>query len=183
MYGMIHRAIRSMIIEEKGEDVWNDLERRTGFSPAEMISGEVYSDEITLALLAAASDCMKISAEELLIRFGKFWIFFAERGSFSHIMDFTGKDIESFVANLDRMHEGVRAVMPQAVMPSFKVVDTAPGMISVSYSSPRAGLEPFVLGLLHGLLDRFGLDGNVEQGERRDDALVYVLRYRSREAA
>lgn len=179
MYGMIHRAIRNMIIEAKGEGVWDELARRSGFGPAEMISGEVYDDEVTLTLLAAASECLEIPADDLLVRFGRYWIIFAQRGSFNHIMDFTGKDIQSFIANLDRMHEGVQAVMPQARMPSFNVIENSLGKIAVAYKSQRSGLELFVLGLLQGLLDRFGLAGSVEQHGRRDGASIFVLRYAS----
>lgn len=177
MYGMIHRAIRSMFIEAKGESAWTELERRSQLGAAEMISAEVYDDEVTLSLLGAASESLEIPMDELLIQFGKYWIVFAQRGSFSHIMDFTGRDIYSFIGNLDRMHEGVQAVLPHVMMPSFKLVETSPGRIVVAYRTPRSGLEPFVLGLMQGLLDKFALSGSVEQGDRIDDAAIFILKF------
>lgn len=162
MYGMIHRAVRQMVLDAQGEEAWLNLARLAGVGPVEMISIEVYDDDVTFNLIAATADFLEIPLESLLVEFGRFWIGFAERGSFGHIMDFTGKDLIRFIGNLDRMHSGVKAAMPDARMPSFSIVQNAPGRIVVEYRSSRTGLELFVQGLLLGLLDRFELDGSVD---------------------
>lgn len=177
MYGMIHRALRQMVQDSAGTDAWAAIERNAGVGPTEMISGEVYDDAVTLRLIAATAALTATPAEALLIEFGRFWVGFAERGSFGHILNFTGKDIATFIANLDRMHDGVRAVMPDARMPSFAVVHSAPGHIIVDYRSTRAGLEPFVRGLLLGLIDRFSFTGSVSEGAPGDGACRFEMHY------
>ena len=51
--------------------------------------------------------------------------------------------------------------MPRARMPRFELVSEGEDEMLVEYCSTRQGLEPFVRGLLQGLLDHFGLVGHV----------------------
>lgn len=161
MYGMIHRAVRQMVLDTKGEEEWLNLARLAGVGPVEMISIEVYDDEVTFNLIAKAAEFLETPLETLLVDFGRFWIGFAERGSFGHIMDFTGRDLIRFIGNLDRMHSSVTVAMPDARMPSFTLVQGDPHRIVVEYRSSRTGLELFVQGLFLGLLDRFEVTGSV----------------------
>ena len=179
MYGMIHRGIRQMVVESIGEAEWVAIERQQGIGPAEQISASPYDDAVTVGILGAAADRLGMTLPDLLERYGRYWIRFAERQSFGALLDFTGRDIVSFVRNLDRMHQAVLAALPQARLPTFALLDHAPGTLSVSYRSDRAGLEPFVLGLFRGLLDRFELEGNVWQAhDRSNDSAVFVIEYR-----
>jgi guanylate cyclase soluble subunit beta len=150
-----------MVLDELGEEDWLMIERETGAGPAEQISLSMYDDSLTLAILAATAKRMDCTMAECLEQYGRFWIRFAERGSYGSILNFTGTDLVGFIANLDRMHQAVVAVMPDAKVPSFGVIEEQPGQLRVTYRSERSGLEPFVTGLLHGLLERFELEGTV----------------------
>ncbi|MFC3175508.1 heme NO-binding domain-containing protein [Novosphingobium bradum] len=169
MYGMIHRAIRQMVIETAGPGVWDDLERRLGLGPADMISAMVYPDRQTVALLTATAEQMGLTLPEALREFGRHWVRFAASGPYAGIMDFVGQDLAGFIANLDRMHHAVRVAMPEAQVPGFTVLNEEPGAnggdgprrLHLAYRSTRAGLEPFVEGLLEGLAARFGRVGTV----------------------
>lgn len=174
---MIHRAIREMIIEEAGQDAWQAIEASACVGPAEMISAVVYDDEVTVRILLAASVHMKRSPQEYLESFGEYWIGFAARCPYGSIMNFTGHDIVSFIGNLDQMHTAVISAMPQARVPSFLVIDALSGSIRVRYQSDREGLEPFVTGLLRGVLRRFDLAGEVECYGARDNSTEFQLRY------
>ena len=48
-------------------------------------------------------------------------------------------------------------------VPAFAILDHEPGKLLVEYRSNRTGLEPFVAGLLEGLLERFDLVGEVTE--------------------
>lgn len=177
MYGMIHRGIRAMLVEDLGEQAWAELEQHLRIGPGELVSMAVYEDARTVGILAGAAVRMGLTPEQCLERFGRYWIRFAERGSYGHIMDFTGRDLASFIQNLDRMHQAALAAMPEASVPSFTLVDQAEGSLRVKYHSERSGLEPFVVGLLHGLLDRFGLTGEVQPVPGRGNAAEFVVTY------
>lgn len=161
MYGMIHRAIRELVLEEAGDSAWDDLERQLGIGPADMISAMVYPDDQTIALLAAAAERLGLAMPECLRRFGRYWVRFAGTGSYSGIMDFVSQDLAGFIANLDRMHHAVRVAMPEARVPEFRLLESSGNRLLVGYRSTRSGLEPMVVGLLEGLLERFGLAGTV----------------------
>lgn len=163
MYGMIHRGLREMVIEELGTAEWEALAREAGIGPAELISAQVYDDAVTTRLLMAGADRMGLSMSELLKRFGRYWLPFLVRGPYAAILDFTGRDLPTFIANLDRMHQAVVAAMPGARVASFAVTERGTGFLRVRYASERTGLEFLVIGMLEGLLDRFGLVGRVEQ--------------------
>lgn len=179
MYGMIHRGIRQMVIDQSGSDVWGEIEARLGTGPEQFISAQVYDDELTGALLAAVAERLDTTMPECLKSFGRYWIRFAERGSYGAMMDFTGKDIATFIDNLDRMHQAVQVAMPEARVPSFRLVARSVDELQVEYRSDRGGLGPFVIGLLEGLLDRFAVTGEVEEMTGQGNAPQFRIRLTS----
>lgn len=161
MYGLVHLGLREMVVELAGEAGWARIERELGIGPAERLSLAVYDDELTLRILSAVTGLLQLDPEDCLALFGRHWVRFAARGSYASILNFTGQDLETFIANLDRMHQAVRVSMPEAQVPSFRIVDRKDGSLVVRYESVRDGLQSFAHGLLEGLLQRFGLEGTV----------------------
>lgn len=182
MYGMIHRGIKELVTERCGADAWDQIERELQIGPEHLISAHIYEDALTLRMLQSAADVLETTMHQLMGLFGRYWIRFAERGSYGAIMDFAGKDIVTFLANLDRLHQAVVAAMPGTVVPSFKVTLNQPGRLRVRYTSEREGLEPFVVGLLEGLLARFGCKGQVEQILGNANTPEFELTYAQLEA-
>jgi hypothetical protein len=178
MYGMIHRALRQMVLEERGAEVWSAIERSANAEPSDFISSATYPDELTQRLLSTSSEALGQDPDHMLAQFGQFWIRYAEAGSFAAILTFTGQDIVSFIANLDRMHRTIEDVMPNARMPSFSILAHDVGQITVQYRSTRIGLAPFVSGLLYGLLDRFNLVGSVRIISEDNDKSLFLIEYR-----
>jgi guanylate cyclase soluble subunit beta len=160
---MIHRGMRDMMIETVGDAEWIALERELGIGPAEHVSLALYDDELTISIIATAADRLGLPLAECLRQFGQYWIRFAARGTYGSIMNFAGRDLVTFIGNLDRMHQAVLAAMPEAQLPAFAILDHEPGKLLVEYRSNRTGLAPFVAGLLEGLLERFDLVGEVTE--------------------
>jgi guanylate cyclase soluble subunit beta len=164
-----------MVIDHSGSDAWERIENRVDIGPEHLVSAQVYDDELTVALLAMAAEQLGSSVSDCLKAFGRYWIRFAERGSYGAMMDFTGRDIATFIGNLDRMHQAVQAAMPEARVPSFRLVEQSPECLKVQYRSEREGLEPFVIGLLEGLLDRFETAGSVEMLSGAGNAAEFAI--------
>jgi guanylate cyclase soluble subunit beta len=175
MYGMVHRAIRQMASERLGPTGWSIIERDAGSGPAEFISLCIYDDSRTMALLSSAARQLELDMDSALRMLGRYWVRYAEQGSFAAIMDFTGHDLVSFIGNLDRMHDAVRMAMPDARVPSFQVVDSHPGGLRVRYTSEREGLTMFVIGLFEALLDRMGERGSVTPVSGPGNAAEFVI--------
>jgi len=127
MYGMIHKGVRQMVIDQLGEEAWSATERKLGIGPTELVTGMVYEDSLTIEIIAEAADRLNLDMENCLVEFGRYWIKFAERGSFASFMDFTGQDFPSFISNLDRMHLAVATAMPKAQVPSFSLIKKQSG--------------------------------------------------------
>ncbi len=167
-----------MVLEGAGKRTWAEIEAATGIGQSELISAKVYEDAVTLNLIECAAGCVGGEVAQFMTDFGQYWIAYAERGSFGPILQFTGEDIATFLRNLDRLHDSVETVMPDARMPSFKVLSEEPGSLVVAYQSDRTGLEPFVKGLLIGLLVSFNLAGTVSsvasEGARAIFRLTFV---------
>lgn len=177
MYGMIHRAIRELVIDVKGRDAWFEVERSANCGPAEMISSEVYPDHITLDILKNSAEILKIDLDEMLRRFGSYWIEFASSGSFRGIMNFAGRDLETFINNLNKMHDSVQTVLVNSSMPSFEILSARDGFMAVIYKSKRTGLDSFVIGLFEGLIRHFNLKGEVSMVNKMNGQSIFEIIY------
>lgn len=177
MLGMIHRAVRQMVLDQAGPSAWVAVQAAAAIGEGEMIITQSYDDGLTNRLLAATGECLKMTPDQTWTAFGRYWVRYAGTGPLGSIMAFTGDDIVSFVANLELLHRNVQFVMPAARLPKFTLARNDPGILIVRYHSNRTGLEPFVTGLFQGLLDRFGLTGTIEPLERTDDAFEFQVTY------
>ena len=155
MYGMIHRAAREFAMQSLDEDVWQSILTKVNLNNRHFISGQHYSDEETFALIGELSERLNTPAPELLTEFGRYWIKFTERSDYSAALAMAGDDLETFLRNLDELHHGIQATMPDARLPSFSVQTADPDQIVLLYVSERQGLETFVEGLLQGLMPKF----------------------------
>ena len=87
-----------------------------------------------------------------------------------------GDDLVTFLRNLDDLHRGVMATMPEAVLPSFSVEHSDSSRIDLLYQSDRAGLASFVTGLLQGLMDKFSETGSVTYATEPDGLMFHIAR-------
>lgn len=155
MYGLINEAMRRHVVETAGPAAWSAITARaeTGQTFAAL---HYYDDAVTYALVGAASDVLDEPADVLLRGFGRYWSLRVGPESYSDILGATGTDVVSVLRNLDEMHARLQSLYPELRPPSFDVVETGEGALDVHYRSERAGLVPFVVGLLEGLGDLYG---------------------------
>lgn len=177
MYGMIHRALRQMVNEKLGEEAWRALEKKLDIGPTELLTAMVYDDALTFRIVAEAADRLNLPIDECLFAFGSYWIRYADQGPLAGIMNFTGATLPSFIGNLDRLHLAVGTAMPGTRLPSFSTLERTTESILVEYRSERTGMEEFVRGLFHGLMEKFDATGSVEIVERSADAILFEIRY------
>ncbi|MFD1192020.1 heme NO-binding domain-containing protein [Phenylobacterium conjunctum] len=157
MYGMIHRAAREMVLEQHGAGAWSEVVRLADLHEAHFISASTYSDDLTQSLLAAVASVLQEPEPSLLATFGRYWIKYVLKGPYGDILRLAGDDLATILTNLDRLHDAIRVAMPAADTPSFEVLRRQSSEIRLAYRSNRAGLEPFVIGLLQGLMEECGL--------------------------
>ena len=150
MYGLINEAMRRLISEQAGDDVWLRIAERADTAPT-FVGLLYYDDEITYRLVGAASEELNTPAEDLLRAFGQYWSSRVGPENYRDILGATGTSVATVLANMDLMHARIQNLYPDLVPPSFSVSDTFDGGVMVEYRSHREGLAPFVVGLLEGL--------------------------------
>ena len=50
MYGIVNQAIQGLVVENYGQEKWDEILKRSGISETHFISNDSYEDEITFEL-------------------------------------------------------------------------------------------------------------------------------------
>lgn len=163
MYGMVNKAIEQMVVMRHGEDAWEKIKVKAGTSIEVFISNEPYPDELTYALVAAASESLQVPQEKLLHEFGEHWILHTAMESYGGLMRAAGRSIGEFLGNLPNFHARVSMIFPKLKPPHFECTEITEHSLNLHYHSERPGLQPFVIGLMHGLGKMFNTPVEVKQ--------------------
>ena len=177
MYGMINKAIRTLVTREAGEDVWNQVLESSGVGDDVFEDMKGYDDSVTFSLVGATSETLGIPASDVLEMFGVYWVDVAKEGYGEYFNAF-GNDFESFVQGLDEMHVRISKMLPNLVPPSFQI-ERVDDHFEIHYVSQREGLAPLAVGVLKGLAQHFGGEAEVTQIEYKgtDDHDVFEVRF------
>ena len=169
MYGLVNKAIESMVTSQFGEPTWQEILEASGAPAGGFISMDKYDDSITYDLVAAASKVLETEASELLEAFGEYWTKYTAEEGFGDLLDMSGSSFEDFLDNLDNMHARVALIFPSLEPPSFHGEKLGDGQYELHYHSERPGLAPMVVGMIRGLAARFDVPVLIEQVEARTD--------------
>lgn len=178
MYGMVNKAIEDMVVANHGEAVWEEIKQKADVDVDVFVSSEGYPDEMTYALVVAASEVLKTPASDILETFGIHWIIQTAQIGYGDMMAAGGKTLPEFLKNLPNFHSRVSMILPHLEPPRFLCTDIQDNSIRLHYISHRQGLAPFVVGLLKGLGQRFSVPVSVQQvadraaGAEHDQFLV-----------
>lgn len=156
MYGIIHTALRDMVLETFGQDKWTEILNLAGVGDSAFVRMQTYDDSIVLSLVGASSQVLETPAEECLELFGRYWITYASKDSYEKLMDATGSKIVTFIKNINSLHDRITSTFSGYVPPEFYINSLDDNNYEVTYVSTRNGFMHFVRGLLFGLGDRFG---------------------------
>jgi len=165
MYGLIHTALREMVLEHHGEKTWEAIVTGSGVPADSFLTMRSYDDETTLALIGAASNILELPLDKSLEAFGEYWISSFATKEYGRLLDHTGDSPIEFLQNLDDLHDRISTSFTDFKPPSFRVDIKDAKTAVVRYSSNREGLTPFVVGILEGLGKRFGTSIKVDSIE------------------
>lgn len=176
MYGLVNRAVEGLLRREHGDAVWETVRRRAGVSDAGFQRMKTYDDAVTVSLVAAASEELDISAADLLRAFGQYWVTYVADEGYGPMLTMAGSTLEEFLDQLDAMHARVGLTYRELRPPSFKI-ERQDGRLLVHYHSNREGLGPMVVGLLEGLIARFGEAAEVRVLEIYGEEVFEIVRH------
>jgi hypothetical protein len=163
MYGMVNRAIEEMVTAGHGEAVWERIKARAGVDVEVFVSNEGYEDSLTYGLVGAASAELGVPAEQILEAFGVHWVLQTAQKGYGDLMSSGGDTFREFILNLPNFHARLSMIFPHLQPPEFACSEVDPRTLLLHYRSHRAGLAPFVRGLIVGLGQMFETTVEVSQ--------------------
>lgn len=167
VYGLVNKAIRDLICTAHGEQVWLEIVASAGLELDSFVSMDTYEDQISYALVGAASERLGLEPAQVLEAFGEYWTKFTVREGYGDLIERSGESVEEFLDNLDNMHARVELSFPELRPPSFRLERLPEGELVLHYMSTREGLAPMVVGLLRGLGEHFDEQVEVEHLSER----------------
>ena len=185
MYGLVNAAFRELVVSTHGTSVWEEIRTKSGVSEQHFSKMGGYPDELTYRMVAAGSEILGISGEQLLISFGRFWVPYTIREGYEAMFEIAGSSLPDFLLSLDELHKRVGESFPKLRPPSFRfdIIDRT--TMRMHYRTGREGLCSFVQGLLIGLSERFQTRLDVEQVEcraRGAEHCVFMLKLGERKS-
>jgi hypothetical protein len=151
MYGIVNKAIQGLVTENFGENVWEEVKREARVDVDLFLSNEGYPDKMTFDLAGSASKVLKISVNDVLVEFGKYWVLKTGMRTYGELMKAGGNNFKEFIINLPAFHIRVMLMYPNLSPPEFSVSDIIDDELVLNYYSHRNGLTYFVYGLIQGL--------------------------------
>ncbi|XP_050039223.1 guanylate cyclase soluble subunit beta-1-like [Dermacentor andersoni] len=150
MYGFIHCALEDLVTKKFGAETWKMLLKKSGIAMhgASFLMHKVYTDEMTLKLVAAACEVLGLDLDTCLEAFGEHFLYFCQQHGYDHILRVLGSNMADFLTNLDNLHDHLASTYPGMRAPSFRVTPGPSGQILLHYYSDRKGLHPIVLGIV-----------------------------------
>ena len=155
MYGLIHTALKGMIIEKFGDQQWDEVLKTSSVPEDSFLSMQSYDDAVVYDLVGAASEVLGAPAETCLEMFGEYWVLETASKTYESLMTAAGSNLIEFLENLNALHDRITGTFVNYVPPEFKVESSGNNSYFIHYISKRQGLTPFVVGLLKGLAIRF----------------------------
>lgn len=181
MYGMIHKAVRDMVQTSFGDDIWTRIQNSAAMEDDHFLSLRNYEDELVYRLVGAASEELQLDAGDLLVEFGRHWVLITMTDHYDQMIRSYGKNARDLLGNLNMMHTHIRTTFLHYKPPHFDLEAVNDNTTRFHYRSVRAGLTPFVSGLLKGIAELYAEDIDVlniehlpvEEGEHT----VFTLRW------
>ena len=167
MYGLVNKAMEELIVGRYGPERWELIKQRAEVDADVFISNQSYPDDVTYRLVSAASETLDLPAPRILQEFGEHWVLHTGRQGYGNLLTAGGRSLAEFLHNLPDFHTRVAMIFPDLQPPHFTVTEVAPGRLRLQYRTHRAGLAPFVIGLLYGLGELFHMPVEVAQTVQR----------------
>ena len=182
MYGLINSALRSMITENHGIDVWEQIAELANVTEEHFMVMQPYPDDITYSIVHATGKILARSESELMQIFGQYWIGYTHSAGYKEIMDMCGDTLPDFLSSLDDLHTRLGVQFPKFHPPSFECNEISDQTLELHYHSTRQGLAPMVIGLVQGLGERFEASVEISQTTDRnqgDEHDTFLIHYHS----
>jgi len=156
MYGIVNQAIQGLVVDSFGQQKWEEILKDSNVDIVSFSNKGIYPDKITYDLANSASRILKVSLDDVLFSFGKYWVLNVANLKYNSLLKTGGNHAFEFMKNLPNFHSRVMLYYPDIEPPEFQVEEVDSKTLILHYYSARIGLSSFVKGIVIGLGDFFG---------------------------
>ena len=150
MHGIIFASLHDYARAKLGREAAREL-----FGMRVYSMSEAHPDEELIELLTATAERQQVGIEELLGDFGSFTAEHTFARLYPSFFDLAGGTLPFLLTVEDRIHELVRATIPNAKPPALTVRAAGASGVDIDYSSPRQ-LCVLLIGLVQGTARHYG---------------------------
>jgi hypothetical protein len=162
MKGIINKGIQEMVEAKYGAEIWEKIKSLAGCEEPFFAIGLNYPDDMTTALVKAASEVSGLSAETILLEYGKFMVPNTLKKYYPTYFVLAGSSPRQFLLNMDRIHDQATRSISNAMPPRFDYEELPNGRLLMHYNSNR-GLCIVLRGLILGVGDLFNQNLQVQE--------------------
>jgi len=173
MYGMVNKFISTTVINRYGQKAWDEISQSLGDYESTFVEMQPYDDEVTFGIVGAAVTHLNVEPAVFLQQMGEDWVKETAKGSYKDMYSLVSGGAFEFISNLNNMHQVISAQLDELVPPSFLCQNSEDGSVTINYYSSRAGLEPFVEGLLKGVCNHFNEPARISTVSVKDDSTPF----------
>jgi hypothetical protein len=175
VHGVIFSSLRDFLTAEHGSDT---AHRVFAGEPIYLLS-ESYPDENLDRLVGRATAALGADTDELVHDFGVYTASTTFTRLYPAFFAIAGSTREFLLTVETRIHELVRATIPNATPPQLHVTELGSDGVSIVYSSPRR-LCVLLRGLTEGTARHYGETATIEEPtcmRRGDDRCTFEVRF------
>ena len=156
MKGVIFNVVESFVIENFGDDVWDEVLDNCELKTQEPFVGPgTYPDEDLIEIATKTVERVEVPLPDALRAIGKYG--FPKLAAMVPQLVSSHEHPKPFLLSVhDVIHVEVRKLHETAETPDFRYAQDAPDHLAIEYHS-RRGLCHLMAGLLDGVEDHFGV--------------------------
>jgi len=162
MKGIINKGIQEFVETKFGAETWKKITALAECEEPFFAISEDYPDEMTIALVEAASQISELPVKSVMIEFGKFVLLNTFKNNYPTYYALAGSSAKEFLFNMNRVHSHVTESIPGAIPPKFECEELSDGRLLMHYHSER-GLCSVLHGLILGVENLFNENLQVQE--------------------
>ncbi|HLW01492.1 MAG TPA: heme NO-binding domain-containing protein [Ktedonobacterales bacterium] len=154
MQGFIHLLLEAYVSETIGSQHLRPIRQLAGIS-GPPLADHHYPDEVTVQLLQAISEYENIPLDNLLYRFGIYFMRAPLMHTHYRVFLQGHTSARNFLKQVPAIHQHLESSLHAVSLPGLNFVDHSSDLLEIIYDSPRH-LCPLLQGILEGVGQYFG---------------------------
>lgn len=156
MHGLVLKAVQGFVTDLYGGAKWGEVTALAGLNFDDFGSMSRYEVETGLRVVAATSQILGRTKEELLEDIGTYLVSHPNVEALRRLLRFGGENFTEFLNSLDDLPGRVQLAVPDLVLPPLELREHSANHFSLSCLSDVPGFGHVLIGLLRTMADDYG---------------------------